>query len=307
MAVALDTVTETSWVGRAGGDPYTANLPAGLAVGDLIIIGVFAVEVDSSTINSIYPTSSSWSGEGWTYLGGTTSGTSVSALYAKVADSDDVSAGTISLTPSTSASGDVWMKTVAVSVTGYGGISSIQLASGSVASTANLSFATGTTQTFTDSLLLFWVFAVDTGITSTTTSGYAITGDNPTWTERVDSYGDSNPYAGPDNDALLALATASRSAASALGTASATLSQAWDAIIGRILIIPPVTNATVNAGVVSMTSSPQSVSVTGGANASPSVISVTSSVQAPAVSAGDSKWNNVDKSSASPITNTPKS
>lgn len=300
MAVALATKVNASWAGYGASDSYTITFPSGLAVGELLLACVFAVEVDSS------PTPAYASPAGWTQVGsGGVSGVASSLkLFARVATSGDVSAGSVTSSCNLGGSDDMWLSTSCLRITGAGDISSIQTANEGSTSQSP-SYAIGLTPTFADSLILFYV-AAGGSQNSTSISGYAMATDNPSWTEQFDVFGDSAPYAGAgETDGLLALASATRAAVTSTGNLSASVSLPMNNL-GVLAIIPPVASATATPGTIDLTSNVQAPSVTGGAVATPSAIELVASVASNTVTADTSKWSHPNKSSTA-WTNTDKS
>lgn len=208
----------------------TITKPSGVAVGDLLVAHILMDGVGLSS------SPSGWTQEYATNLpiGGT------SYIYSKVADSADVSATNYT-----------WVTGVGSAKTGgsitrvSGGVSTSPITSkNSATSTATgtgpISYSITVTPSLANSLLLFFIGYVATaGITSHSASGYAITTDNPTWTEAYDI-----------NDAdkvQMSMAYATRSATTATGNASVNRSHSQtNGSHGVMLSIEPIQTLTVS-------------------------------------------------------------
>lgn len=304
MAVAFQTIQTGSFQGRSSGENTTVTHPSGLTAGDLMIVHLTQCSnITGATMGFNTPTD-------WTSLGSDTAdsgGSTVKmSVFRKVATAGDVSAG--STVFARSGSNDAWTNYSAYRIDGQGDASGIQIAFDDVVGDSTPVYTNTVTPSFADSLVLFLVSAEEGAASgSITDASYAITNNNPTWTERADSYASSDAFFGAgDGDGLHGGATASRPETSATGDSSCTLINFTNSV-GAIVVIPPATSVNVSPAVITMTASVQAPTVTGGAVVSPAVITMTASVQAPTVTLSASDWVNTDKSSAGSITNTPKS
>lgn len=253
------------------------------------------------------PSNYGWTATGWTQViseaDTATSPKMVLDVYKKTADSADVAASDFTFTHQEN---DVQWTNGAIYRISGAVTSGIQVASDLIRSDTTPSYDNTITQTFPDSLLLFLVTAVDNAASGSVAS-YAITTDNPTWTERYDSYASSDAFGGAGyGDGLMAGATAMRTQTTATGNSSVTLTN-FNGSIGVLLVIPPVVNITISPTVFTNTFSIQAPTVTGGANVTISAaVSATFSVQAPTVSLPTPTVRNTDKN-ASTFTNPNKS
>lgn len=154
-------------------------------------------------------------------------------------------------------------------------------------------------------LVMLGMIGSSDGSNALSISNYAVTTDNPTWTERFDSArntdGDSN---------CIFIATAPRSATTATGnyTFDVAGDGAGDVIYGAVclLAVQTPTSVTVSPAVITMTLSVQAPSIVGDANVSPSVITMTASIQAPTVTTAANPWAETSKTATSWV-ETPKS
>lgn len=165
--------------------------------------------------------------------------------------------------------------------------------SGLVEDTTDNASAEGTTITpGKECLLIMCVYACRSGASAAPTfSDYAIATSDPSWTELSELSIGTNP------GAAMALAYASRPEATATGTPSATVSANSKKIVQFISVTNP--NVDFSPDVLSVVSSVQEPTVTGGANVTADTVSVIASVQAPTVSTPAPDWTNTDKNSSS--------
>jgi len=301
MAVAYESVGTAGWGGVNSASTITITKPTGLAVGDLMVahIGVNDEDANTGTV-----TASSWTSLGTAILsdGNGMAGTVV--LY-KVADSGDVAASDFSFT---NGSGEgMGMAGAIYRISGSSGVP--VMAGATTGDSSSPTFTNTITPAVADSLLLFLYTGTDSVGSSQSVSGYAVTTDNPTWTERYDQYGDLFSFfgAGQGVSPLMSGATAPRTAVSATGDSTCSITTSYSYNTGVIVVIPPAISVTVSPAVIEATVSVQDPTVAGGATVSPAVIELTASVQAPTVTTPAPKWVNEDKSATSTFTNEPKS
>lgn len=206
--------------------------PTGLAVGDTMI-----AILTYNTNSNDDPTAE----DGWTLLYLSEISTRNACFY-KIADADDVSASnfTFSYPFNPTGSGGCLMR--------WSGVG--QVNAGSVyrdlSNTSTPTFTTGVTPSVANSYLIMVVYSENT---ISNTSNYAITTDNPTWTEIVDIN-----EAGPDMN--MAVAYASRPETSATGNFSATLSSTVASVFGRLIYLSPRAdvNLSMPVGTLALTS-----------------------------------------------------
>jgi len=220
MAVAWASHNTSAWTSTAS---HVVTKPTGLAVGDVLLGIVNARKPAGQTIN--LPS-------GWTSIYSVTNAsngfTSQRAFY-KVADASDVAAANFTFT----ISGAVDSSAVCARITGFGNINTFSATENNNTSSSPLTTTTVTPDR-TDCLFILLAGGGQSGGASTPAlSGYALTTDNPTWTEQFE-INQVNAY-------TFALATATRSALTATGQADITLSTgpaSGDYVVGLIVIAP---------------------------------------------------------------------
>lgn len=231
MAVAYESVSTTSWGTVTDGNSLTITKPTGLAVGDTLVAHLSAVRTGA-------PNADGWATpSGWTLLLNTDSSGNLNSsagmyVFYKVADSADVAASNFSFVKSGNNSTRV--------------IGSLYRISGASAVTGTIATTdSDSTPTFTNtitpsanSLLLFLTTVSEPSPVSGSVSGYAITTDNPSWTEVYDSTSlvtDGGLHGG---------AYASRSQATATGDSSCTYVTIFQNSIGAIVALAPIVSVT---------------------------------------------------------------
>lgn len=280
MAVAYQTIGSVTW---STSGTATIPKPASLAVGDLMI-AIVAQQGDGT--NQAAPDGS------WTLIRRTELNTVEMSSWWKVAVSGDVSATDFAFTGNGTIIGSI------LRIDGQHGSSPVNASNhGTAQNTATPSFATGITPTIADSLIIMTGIAEDA--TAKTSSTYAITTSDPSWTERVDD----------DLDGVLKggffIATASRPEITSTGAWSFAYGDAAGDICSQIIAIVPPLNVTVTPAVIQNSATPQDPAIAGGGTVSPAVITSTSSVQTPDY-ANQAKWSAQAKSSAPTWSNTSK-
>jgi len=217
-------------------------------------------------------------------------------VFWKIATAGDVAASNFSFSIATT-SGDGMVGWIArVTGSSFAGVANFVSTSESHNSAFTThTFTPGLTPPSNDALYLMGSFV--RGLT--TQSGYAITNNNPTWTEQVDVNVNTT------RDGSLSLATATATSASSTGDYNLTLGSSLEAV-GFLIAIEESTSVTVSPSVLTGTFSVQAPTITGGANVSPAVISATFTVQAPTITfpvpdftnatKHSTTFNNLDKS-----------
>lgn len=291
MAVAFESVATTSWQTVTNGNNLTITKPTGLNAGDLMVAHLSNVVGGSNNADGWNTPS------GWTILvddseSGNLNSSAGLVVFYKIADSGDAAASNFSFTKNGSQGTTVHGALYRIS-----GASAVAKASDSEISTLTPTYTNTITPSFANSLLLFLTTYADAGATAGSASSYAITTDNPTWTETYDTYGEIFPHRG-----LTAGAYASRSAVTATGnstiTFTATGGNAQNSI-GVIVVISPVVDVTNSPAVIEMTANLIEPSVSGGATVTvSSALSATTSVIAPTVSFPADDWTNQTKNSS---------
>lgn len=283
MAVAYESVSTLSWISKSAGDTFSISKPTGLAVGDMMVAHISGVKDAATDFTMSDPA-------GWTaLLAQNTSGTANRArmqVAYKVADSSDVAASQFTWTQQSSSalvSGAIYRISGASGITGA--IDSDETAD------ATPVFTNTITQTYADSLLLFLLTAVADQASGSVT-GYAVTNNNPTWTERYDVYGTGTA----DGDGLMAGATAMRSAATATGDSTCTLTSFADKSIGAIVIVAPTTSAEANFALITQPSSTIfAPTLNFGTTASAALLTSSSTILSPTTTAEDKVWTESTK------------
>lgn len=258
----------------AGGTSILVDTPASIALNDLLITH-FSSEVSITTLS------------GWTLIKTANPVAQLTgAAYFKVAQAGDVGATGYTWTTASGQKGARLYR-----ITGHDTASPI--GASEVGSSANSSTVTvGTiTPVMANSLFIFLVSTNPAG-SAASVSGYTMATSSPSYTEQYDERFDTDNY-------LLAGAMGVRTAATATGSNTATLS-ATDPNVGIVIAVTPeVINVTVSPAVLNLSLSIQAPTVTASAVVSPAVLNLTLSIQSPTVTIAAAKWVNTDKNSSS--------
>lgn len=293
MAVAYESVGTSS-------NSLTCPKPSGLAVGDLMIAHLASTDSGQNL-------SGGHALAGWTQIA--THAASIgkaTALY-KVADASDVAASDFTFSTPTGADtscGAIYRLSGAAGSSG--GEPTGAADDATVGPDGIATFENTITPAFANCILLFLSSRGGDTDTDEPFDGYAITNNNPTWTERYELDAGSGTS---DTNTFMSGATASRPEVTATGNSSGnTISNAGPATIGIIVAVYPIVNASTSPDVVTASLGIQTPAVTGSSQASPAVISAVATINAPAVAGGtnDSLWKSQDKPSAGSITNLDK-
>lgn len=290
MAVVYESISSSAWDTQSSGDgdSLTIDKPTGLAVGDYLVAH-FSLVRSTNTDPGGYTVPS-----GWTSLlydgenGNINSYARMHVMY-KVADASDVAASNFTFTKA-SGIGRVIGHLYRIS-----GVSNISGQIASVYDDSTPTFSNSVTPSFADSLLLFLVTVADAATTAGGITDYAVATDNPTWTERVDS-------CEPDDvigQGLSAGATTNRSAITATGNSTCTITGASQNSIGAMILLSPIVSVNTDATVLSVTSSIQDPTITGSATMTTTVADVTMTANTPTVTIPTPDFSNVSKSSSS--------
>lgn len=267
MAAVWESHNTVAWTFASS---MVVTKPTGLAVGELMLGVINARKPGGETIN--LPS-------GWTSIYSVVPSngfTSQRTIY-KVADSSDVAAANFTFTTT----GAVDCSACIGRISGYGNINTSS--NNSINNTATSPLTT-TTVTPDRASCLFVLLAgggQSGGASTPALSGYVLTTDDPTWTEQFEIT-QANAY-------TFGLATATRTAVTATGTASITLGTGpvnGDYVIGLIAIAPAVSVS----GTVAATTA-NAYTITPMLNNT-----VIASVPAPAINTMDfPAWTNPDK------------
>lgn len=254
MAVAYESFSTVSFATKTSGQTIVITKPTGLAVNDFLIAHLSQVVTSGS--NADWETPS-----GWTLLlnqnesGNLNSEARLTVFY-KLADSSDVAASNFTFTTNTGsclAGGALYRVSGGASVTG--------VADGTI-DTTTPTFTNTLTPSLADSVMLFLVTASDAGDTTGSVSSYAITTDNPTWTERYDFTGSEGVANGTNRQGIMAGATASRPETTATGDSSCTLVNYSQNLVGAIVVITPPQDVNLSMPVGTLTLTGQEPSLT---------------------------------------------
>jgi hypothetical protein len=264
----------------------TVTKPTGLAVGDLMIFH-YAYNDASDTPDTI---------SGWTHeVNNATFGLGHTGLQWKIADSGDVAASNFTLTFSGTVGSPV---AGLIRIDGYASAGLLNDSGNLQPNTSSPTYTNTVTPTTPNALILFFT-ANNEG--KAVNDDYAIVTDNPSWSELYDVQGSTA--------ASVALGYATRTETTATGNSSCSLAGGSGTVdsYGILVAIPSITNVTVSPSVITIVTSVQSPTITGGATVSPAVIEMTASMQDPAITITPAKWLNQNKSSVPSYSNENKS
>lgn len=283
MAIAVASSTKKAW-------ESTANLvitkPSGVAVGDLLVMIVFAKSNSPASLTST----------GFTSRATATSGGESMKLLTRVADAGDVSA-----TDYTIAIADSELScAVMLRVTGWSANDDLSRATGQYQSAGSGLFDTlDLTPVIPDSLIIFAVGEGTHSDTDDRINTYAIVTSNPSWVEAQEVVGSAGAATGS-----LGVATAIRPEITPTGNFS--VADTGDIMYALAICIAPLVNNTETPDPLVGVLSVQAPAVTGGSLSEPAVVSGAFSIPAPTVEGAAPRVVNQDKNSVSFI-NQPKS
>lgn len=283
MAIAVQSSSSSN---VATATSTTINKPSGVVSGDYLFAAIGHEVTSGQTINSV-PSD-------WTLIEANVNNAALST-YFKVAGGSEPASYQWGLSGSAAVAG-VILRIDGQSLDSGGAMD--QKLEVEVANDDTPSFATGITPTYANSLIIIATSSKSNG--STAHSAHAITTSNPTWTAVQGTAG---------SGVAVSVAYAVRPETTSTGAWSLTAgnnSNATDST-SQILSITPRTDVTVVLDVASLTTTPNDMTVTGGASVTLDVASMTMTAQTPTAAASAAKWVNTDKSSAGNISNTDKS
>lgn len=213
----------------------TITKPVSLAVGDLMIAGIF-VDADNGSSASV-STPSGWTQTNLVDLGG---GLSALAVFTKTADSADVAASNFTFN-GTGSTGNMTMIGHIIRLTNWGGYAGNTTAIDT--STATTLTMTGLTQSPAVASSLYVVFAGRAAAVTVNINSVAIATSNPTWTERAESGVNA-----PTTKTQFAVYTATRPETTATGNYTITYSSTSNIRSGAVglVVIPPINGSIVN-------------------------------------------------------------
>lgn len=286
MAIAVASVGSGT-VSGATSASLVIGKPTGLAAGDLMV----AIANDGGDRGITPP--AGWSSIIVNVVSG---GSLLTSSFYKVADSSDAAASNFTFTYAVATNG----QGVILRLTGAGTGSPINASNSDTdeSVTATPTLTMGITQSNADCMLIFgFSHNQSVGVSS-----YAVTTDNPSWTEDYDGAVTGS------GACAMAIAHGSRAQATATGDATATIGAGNANKIGGILIaVNPTISVTSTPSAIVLTSTIPSQGVSASSTITSSAIALNATVNSQTVSATDGRWTNKAKSSAPSITNKPKS
>jgi len=236
MAIAFAEVATKAWADTQNPGAVTIDVSAMTISTDDLLIAVVGETSDSGGLNLSTPTPTGWSLLGSQKDGGDECVISVLYKYAVLADESATSYTINGL------NNDVWGSGAVYRFTGAGRVPLYTDATGTGGTSAV--FATSNTPELANSMLLH-VGVAEANSSSGSASAYAIATDNPTWTERVDLFGDASGFFGAgDGDGLMWGATATRTETTATGnqTCTVTMDSSSETHVGALIIMAPQTD-----------------------------------------------------------------
>lgn len=279
MALAYASV-QTS---NSGTTSVVVTKPTSLAEGDYMVAHLASSNASATDLSA--HTLSGWTSAATAQSNSGTASHRATCLY-KVASAGDVAASDFTFTcdaDAESSCGAIYRFTGAGLVNGAG--------DDDATTTADHTFANTITPTFADSILLFLASCVNNGGTSFST--YAITTNNPTWTERYDV---TNTGAAGDGDTTMAGATGPRAEVTATGNSTVSSGVVTDSV-GLMVAVYPQKDVTVSPSVISLVGAVQAPSVAANAIVTvSSAIGITGTVVSPTVTTATPTWTNIPKS-----------
>ncbi len=284
MAIAVASTSNAGF----GASPRTVTKPSGLAVGDLLVA---VIACSGPTINL----PSNWNSR---VSDPHTNGNLGLAIFDKVADASDVAASDFSFTHGVQAS------VLLMRVTGAPQMSSpYDVSASAEEDTAGGSVAiTPITPQQNNSLLVLAKGHTSTSDgTSSTFSGYAINGTNPTWSEQIDLSADTG-----SRRTSYGVATAIMTTAAEIDTITIDESGV-EACVSAIVVYRPMVSAAVTVSHLSPNTAFHAFTVQAGTTMTIAPLSVNTSAHNASASAQSRRWTNLDKSSTITPTNLDKS
>jgi len=296
MAVAYGSISTAKLVD--GGD-ITITKPSGLSVGDFMLAFIFVNGAAGAPIELT----------GWTEVEYDNEGTNRDmAVLCKVADSSDVSATDFTFQTSSGAGDNVLgaiMRITGSSFSGSGNIVASVIEQDADADDDKIAeFENGITPQANCFMVMAIGCSVSFGGDNVITS-YAVTNDDPTWTERADFGESTNP------DCVMGIATATRTQETATGAYSITFNagaiSSFGDGFGILLAIQESTSQTVtgSTGILTLTGNAGTVNASANITGNTGILTLTGNAGTFSSPAPD--WRNTDKSSAPPWVNPDKS
>lgn len=214
MAIVVEATTTSAFA--TGSTSFSQNRPTGTTNGDLLIAFVFTGNDNGTTDLTVSSAPAGWTLEEHTMTtiaGGSNNPVNV-YTYSKIASSEP-SSWTWTLS---SSGASLYYAGAIMRISGTEFVSAVKDES-TVDNDDTPSFSSGVTPLGSNNLLFMATIATDISSGSQATSGYAITTDDPTWTELLDTQNDTT-----GNTLLASVAYASRSQSTATGNWTVTFS-----------------------------------------------------------------------------------
>lgn len=240
MAAVIESTSTINFVDKSStGSTLTITKPTGLSVGDYLIAHLSFVADSGSPGTWNTPS-------GWTSLLSyrqSTNGNSDAQfdVFYKVADSSDVSASNFTFTSGT---GPGNTTCAAGALIRASGVHSISGSANGANTTLSPTFSNSSTPIIANSTILFLLTVADASQTTGSVASYAISTDNPSWTEMYDFAGGQTSVYGLSSGAY-----ATRSQTTATGTSSVSLTNFQQNSVCGIVVLNPVTSVSVSANV----------------------------------------------------------
>lgn len=258
----------------ASGTSLVITKPTGLAAGDIMIAVL--------TMNG----TPAWAASGWTNIG--SDDAHGVAVLAKVASSGDAAASNFTFTHNSAASNGALFYVHGTGV----GFTDL----GNAIRASSLYVSGGTTATFTPGIgavngeIMIMITSGQNG-SSVSSSAYAVTNNNPSWTERADSWYSNSTH-------QYAIATATASAGGDTGGYQATYSSAIE-VFGMLICVAETVSQSLTPSAIALTLTVNIPALTASASLTPAAINLTLSIGAPTMATSDDKWSKQSKSSDS--------
>jgi hypothetical protein len=259
MATAYRSSASASKAHAGGTDALTITKPTGLTAGDMMI-----------AILGIHGQQANFTLSGWTSLFATNNG-SVEGLQVlwKIATAGDVAASNFAFSIGGAAGDGMAGAIVVISGASFAGVVNIQSTSddNTAGGASSHTYTPGLTPVLTNALMLIGCYA---GVNSNVSS-YAITNNNPTFTEREDVAINTT------RDTTIGVASATPSVASATGDYTLTTGITADTI-GYMIIVTESVNANGNHPILTMASQIFTHTISVGTTATHAILSFISSI-----------------------------
>lgn len=262
--------------------PISITKPTGLAEGELLC-AVISNAVDGSG-SAATSTPAGWKEE-ISHLSSEADPSVKISVYTKVADSSDVAASNFSFTTQASPTAGILFR---ISNSGGGTLTEDSDQDDTSNTTANATLSVNTT--YDEALLLMVVFGRD-GSAVATTSGYTVSGTNPTWTEQFDTNTNGSSF-----DHTMAVASAEIATARTITTAAATWSTNIDESHIVLVSIAPPTPVTVTPDSVSLVADNTDPTLNVKVTVTPDSVGLTNAVSGSTNEAFSKTWTTTPKS-----------